>query len=176
MSREFGGSVDGSSTHASSASSPSFELRFRPSVELISLVRRFVADFYQRVLQDDDAASRLALTTHELLENAAKYSSDGEAMLCVTVDRNAGTVLVRTTNRASSAQRDMLRACFDEIATAPDATVLYTQMLHRTAVQTSGSGGLGLARIWAESEMALNLIVEGDNVVIRAQGPIATGG
>jgi hypothetical protein len=171
MSREIGGHRD-----VSSATEPSFELLFRPSVDLISLVRRFVADFYQRVLQDHDAASRLALTTHELLENAAKYSSDGEAMLCVTVDRKGGTVLVRTTNRATSAQRDTLRACFDEIATAPDAAALYMQMLQRSAVQTSGSGGLGLARIWAESEMALNLAVEGDNVVIRAQGPIATGG
>jgi len=173
MSREFGASADRS---GSTGSDPSFELRFRPSVELITLVRRFVADFYQRVLQDHDAASRLALTTHELLENAAKYSSDGEAMLCVTVDRGAGTVVVRTTNRATSAQRDTLRACFDEIADAPDAMILYTQMLQRSALLASGSGGLGLARIWAESDMALDLAVDGDNVVIQAQGPIATEG
>jgi hypothetical protein len=167
--------ADGQEGNALS-SAPSFELRFRPSVELISLVRRFVADFYQKVMQDGDAAGRLALATHELLENAAKYSSDGEAMLCITIDRDAGTVVVRTTNRASSSRLDALRTCFDEIATAPDATILYAQMMRRSAVRTSGSGGLGLARIWAESDMVLDLAVEGDSVIIEARGPIATGG
>ncbi len=155
---------------------PSFELLFRPSVELISVVRRFVAEFYHKVLLDQDAASRLALTTHELLENAAKYSSDGGAMLCVTVDRDAGTVLVRTTNRATAQQRELLKSCFSEISAATDATDLYHQMLRRTAVRTTGSGGLGLVRIWAESDMALDLSVEGENVVIQARGPITTGG
>jgi hypothetical protein len=172
MSHALGDGADGSAPK----SAPSFELTFRPSVELISVVRRFVMEFYQKVLQDHDASGRLALATHELLENAAKYSTDGEAMLCVTVDRAAGTVLVRTTNRATPGQREALRTCFEEIAAAPDAGVLYAQMLRRSAVKTTGSGGLGLARIWAESDMALNLAVDGDTVEIQARGPITTAG
>ena len=174
MSHALGDGTEGGSGAPKSA--PSFELTFRPSVELISVVRRFVMEFYQKVLQDQDASGRLALATHELLENAAKYSSDGEAMLCVTVDRASGTVLVRTTNRATPAQRDALRICFEEISAATDAEVLYAQMLRRSAVKKSGSGGLGLARIWAESDMALSLAVDGDTVEIQARGPITTGG
>jgi hypothetical protein len=151
---------------------PSFELTFRPSVDLISIVRTFVAEFYLKVT-NEDAASRLALATHELLENAAKYSTDGAASLQVSVDPQEGTVRVRTTNRADATQIQLLRACFDEIDSAASAAGLYADMLKRSAVRTTGSGGLGLARVWAESEMTMRLTVEGDTVAIHAQGSIA---
>jgi hypothetical protein len=155
-------------------SAPSFELRFRPSSSLITVVRAFVEDFYVKVMDDHDVASRLALATHELLENAAKYSSDGEASIQVQVQARTGTVYVRATNRAEPARIDLLRKCFDEIEAAPDARDLYLRMLKRTAVLASGSGGLGLARIWAESDMAIRLEVNGDHVAIHAEGHIAT--
>ena len=159
---------------ASLETAPSFELRFRPSSNLITVVRGFVQDFYMKVMNDCDVASRLALATHELLENAAKYSADGEASIQVQVQAQTGTVYVRASNRAAPTQIDLLRKCFDEIEAAPDARELYTEMLKRTAVLASGSGGLGLARIWAESDMAIRLEVTGDQVAIHAEGPIAT--
>jgi hypothetical protein len=137
-------------------------------------VRRFVEDFYMKVMDDPDVASRLALTTHELLENAAKYSTDGEASIQVHVMAETGTVNVRASNRAATAQIVLLRKCFDEIGAAPDARELYTRLLRRTAVLASGSGGLGLARIWAESDMTIRLEVTGDQVAIHAERPIAT--
>jgi hypothetical protein len=171
-----GSAVHASEDRAGKSAAPSFELTFRPSVELISIVRRFVADFYLKVTMDDDAASRLALATHELLENAAKYSTDGAADLEVRVDPGKGTVNVRIRNRAAPARIQLLRACFDEIAAAPSAAKLYAEMLRRSAVLETGSGGLGLARVWAESEMTMRLVVEGDTVEIHAQGLIATAG
>jgi hypothetical protein len=152
---------------------PSFELRFRPSSNLITVVRGFVEDFYMKVMDDRDVASRLALATHELLENAAKYSTDGEASIQVQVQAETGTVYVRACNRAAPAQIDLLRKVFDEIRAAPDARELYSRMLKRTAVRASGSGGLGLARIWAESDMEIRLEVTEDYVAIHAEGPIA---
>jgi hypothetical protein len=157
-----------------SKSIPSFDLLFRPSIELITLVRRFVADFYTQVVQDQDTASRLALTTHELLENAVKYSTDGEAALYVELDPTAGTVAVRTRNRATDEQIVRVRRTFAEISAAPDAAGLYTTLLHRSAIAT-GSGGLGLARIWAESDMELKLVISDDTVEIQARGKIAAG-
>jgi hypothetical protein len=153
---------------------PSFELRFRPSSNLITVVRGFVQEFYMKVMDDQDVSSRLALATHELLENAAKYSIDGEASIQVHVQAENGTVYVRACNRAAPEQIALLRKCFDEIEAAPDAGELYARMLRRTAVLSSGSGGLGLARIWAESDMAIRLEVTGDLVAIHAEGPIAT--
>src|SRR5262245_22649655 len=80
-----------------------FEVFFRPNCELVSLVRRFVSEFYERILGDPDTVSRLALATHELLENAVKYSTDGATTLCISVDPKDGArfVSIRIRNRAS---------------------------------------------------------------------------
>src|SRR6478609_7914316 len=77
------------------------ELSFEKRPELVSIVRRFVTDFYDRTLGDPDAISRLALATHELLENAVKYSRDGRAKVRIEVSGQGGRVKVRirTKNR-----------------------------------------------------------------------------
>ena len=152
--------------------SSSFELKFDPSVELITVVRQFVQSFYMKVLGDADVSSRLALTTHELLENAAKYSVDGEVRLCVQIDTQQGIAGVSTTNRASRNQIERLRSNFAEISAATDVRTYYAEMIRRSAQRTSGSGGFGLARIWAESDMSMRLVVNGDHVEIQAHGPI----
>jgi hypothetical protein len=152
---------------------PSFELVFQPSVNLITLVRRFVSEFYSQVVEEDDTAGRLALATHELLENSAKYVSTGETALRIALDRVAGAVLVRTRNRTDPAHIAVLRQTFDEIAAAPDPVHYFSTVLRRSALEPVGSG-LGLARIRSEGEMVLRLVVTGDEVEIHARG-IITG-
>jgi hypothetical protein len=161
-----------SGSSSSGANAPSFELTFNPSTELITVVRQFLDRFYLGILGDADVSSRVALTTHELLENAAKYSADGDVRLYVQVNRQQGTAVVRTTNRATPAQIERLRLCMEEIANAADVHQYYAAMLRRSAHRTSGWGGLGLARIWAESNMTLHLVVTGDEIEIHAHGPI----
>jgi hypothetical protein len=153
----------------------SFELFFRPCTELISIVRCFVGEFCAKAVTDPDASHRLALTTHELLENASKYSADGEASLFLEFDPGAGSVSVCTANTATAARIAMLQQTFAEITGASDAGALYAEAMRRTAVKKTGSGGLGLARIWAESDMQLRLSVEGDRVEVHARGQLAIG-
>jgi len=152
---------------------PSFELLFRPSVHLIHVVRCFVADFYAKVVVEPDSVQRLALATHELLENAHKYSSDGDVALFVECDIASRNVSVRTMNRASPAQIAMVEQAFRAMSRAPDAASFYLEAMRQTVSRTDASAGLGLARIWAESEMILRLSVEGDRVEIHAHGTIA---
>ena len=56
-----------------------------PGLEQVSTVRRFLEDYYQPVLEDPDLLCRMALTAHELLENAAKYSACGACRLELSV-------------------------------------------------------------------------------------------
>lgn len=162
------GWVSGAATEL--GSSPArLEIRFSPSVPLISNVRRFVSTFYAEVLGDAEIADRVGLATHELLENAARYSIDGEMRTLLEITRGPNAaVSVRTWNRASPAQLFILQGLFDEMARCGDAFEYYQTAMRRTAKRTEGSG-LGLARVWAEANMALALTEEHGWVIIQAE-------
>jgi hypothetical protein len=150
-----------------SVPSPYFDLTFCPSVELISVVRRFVSSFFDHLLADPDATSRLALTTHELLENATKCSPDGVISLRIDLTPEDDSVRIRTWNRAVEEHMAILKGHFEEMLDVSDPQSYYQQMIERSAKRKTGSG-LGLARLLAEAEMRLTYEIEGDRVCITA--------
>ena len=108
-----------------------FELNFKPNVALVSVVRRFVTEFYQRFLSDPDGTSRVALATHELLENAVKYSKDGETTIRIDVDTNSSpkTVRIKLRNRAEAKHIAEIRELLDGIAASTDAFAFYQALI-----------------------------------------------
>jgi len=148
-----------------------FELSFSPNVALVSTVRRFVGDFYVKILNDPDVTSRLAVATHELLDNVVRYSIDGYSTLRVGVRAMAGTAEIRieTHNRADPKHLDFVRELVDEIDAASDAGDHYQVMLRRSAKRKDGSG-LGLARVRAETDMTVGYRIDNDSVYVRASG------
>jgi hypothetical protein len=148
---------------------PSFTLSFRPSTALVSTVRRFVADVYERWLTPE-LTSQVALASHELLENAVLYSSDGktEVHIEIALLGDGQTVFIRTRNAASPEHLHVLRTAFAELEAATDPDAHYQSMLRRSAKRTHGSG-LGLARIHAETGMAMTLDITDDEVSICAR-------
>jgi two-component sensor histidine kinase len=147
---------------------PLIELCFTPREESITAVRRSVAHYYEALIGDGDAAARIGMTAHELLENAAKYSTDGFACLAVKVDQGTDCVSVTLTNRATRRAQQELKALFDEMDQHPDALTFYQALMTRTGRRRNGSG-LGLGRILVEAEMKLSLDLQDDQVVIRAE-------
>jgi hypothetical protein len=145
----------------------SFELLFRPSVALVSVVRRFVGDFYQEIL-GVDGGGQLALTTHELLENAVKYGTTGETLLCIDVHRDANgrVVRIRTRNQTNGEHIREVRELVDRLQ-GQSAFDLY-QKLMRESLSSPGRSGLGLARIAAEADMELSFEVVGSELTILA--------
>jgi hypothetical protein len=148
---------------------PCFTLSFRPNAALVSAVRRFVAEIYERWLTPE-LTSQVALASHELLENAVLHSSDGvtEVHLAIAPLGDGQTVCIRTRNTASPENLDVLRAAFAELDAAPDPDAYYQVMMQRTAKRTDGSG-LGLARIRAETGMTMTLHITQDSVSIAAR-------
>jgi len=147
-----------------------FELNFRPNFELISIVRRFVSDFYKKMLKDEDAVSRVALATHELLENAVKYSTDGGTVLSIGIaPGDTGSVIsIRISNRATPENIEAVTAIFEEIKQFPDPFLHYQSVMERSAKRREGSG-LGIVRVRAEGEMTMSHTIDNDCVCIIAQ-------
>src|SRR6185503_5731609 len=117
---------------------PYFHLVFRPNIKLVSTVRRFTGEFYRRVLVDQELASRLALATHELLENAVTYAHDDETAIRIEVE---GEMLsVRTWNRAVADRLVALRSSIDRVMAAPDPDVYYQEQMLVAAKRSDGSG------------------------------------
>lgn len=150
-------------------SDPYFEIRFRPTVTTINEARRMVAALYAPLVADVDVAHRIALATHELLENSLKYSVDGATVLRIEVSHERGprTITVETRNRTSMERKEGLIDTFEEMKHVGNANEFYLMTMKRTRNRRHGSG-LGLARIWAEAEMRLALSFDGDEARVTA--------
>jgi hypothetical protein len=152
-----------------------FELSFSPNVKLVGTVRRFVSEFYTQSLGDPDVTSRLAVATHEMLENAVRYSLDGNTNIRIVVQRHpeAVGVTIDTRNRAPGGHIESLRGILDELCAAPDPDEYFQLMIRRSSKRAEGSG-LGLGRIRAESGMAMAYRIDGDVVFLRAHARFGT--
>ncbi len=155
-----------------------FEMSFAPSMELVSVVRRFVGALYERLLIDSEVAHRVALAAHELLENAVKYSIDGETSIRMEVTR-IGPIpecVIRTRNRTSPDNVSTLRTRLEDLKTSGDADAHYMALLRESTMPQNANrrGGLGLGRIASEAEMDLSFTVDDHGVVelsARTRGP-----
>ncbi|HVJ94071.1 MAG TPA: DUF6272 family protein [Labilithrix sp.] len=149
-----------------------FELRFQPTVALVSTVRRFVSDFYRELLLDDDVSHKLSMATHEMLENACHYSIDRRSELVISL-HTYGTqyvIAIQTKNRATEERLAKVRRALDEVVNAADPSELYNQLVRRAAKRQDGGSGLGLGRIRAEADLALSYAIEGDTIIVTAEG------
>ena len=145
------------------------ELGFSPNIDLVSIVRGFVTEFYNRVLNDAELSSRVAVASHELLENAVKYSIDGDTRMRIEVsyDAERAYVQLEMKNRASRENVEHLTRLFGEMERMP-ANAFYLSLMERS-LGSKDVSCLGLGRVAAEADMTLKLDVKGDCVCVRAQ-------
>jgi hypothetical protein len=152
------------------------DLSFRPCLESVSAVRRFLEVHYSYLACDATLISRMAVTVHELLENAAKYSTGGGSRLRVELDPAAPRALsISVVNQADPLRIPGLKETIDELAAAPDPSDVYQRYLLRAATRDEGSG-LGLARIVVEADMSVQLELSDDFICVKAVATLPAGG
>src|SRR4249920_907478 len=147
------------------------DLPLTVSPSMVSPTRRIIEAKLGPVLDDEDAVFRVAMTAHELLENAAKYASDGKARLEVDVSPRGDDAVVRVvvTNNSSREHIDNLGICYAEMNAETDAMAHYFTLMRRNA-RVGSVSRLGLARVRAEGEMAIEVAITGDTVKVVASG------
>jgi len=158
----------------------SFDVTFAPTTRIVSVVRRFAMSLYERILEDDEMSSQLALATHELLENAVKYNIAEATLLRVTLTPHSESlseivVTIRTRNRATAENIRIAERLITQVREAEDPFMFYQQLIEVSADEPQRSG-LGLARIRAETEMTIDFTIEGDEIEIIARAQVRPGG
>lgn len=140
---------------------------------MVSPTRRIIEAKLGPVLEDEDAIFRVAMTAHELLENAAKYASDGQARLEVNVSPRGEDAVVRVTvtNNSTPEHIDQLGTCYAEMNAARDAMAHYFSLMRENA-KAGVVSRLGLARVRAEGEMEIEVEVSGQAVKVVASGVV----
>ena len=153
----------------SKTTNPRVEVTFAPTVILVSVMRGFVSSFYAKVL-GAGPSQMLAMATHELLENALKYSAEEGATIKIEVepDTTVDRVRIRIQNRAAPAHIPPLQQVMARMNEARDPMAHYLTLMRETSKRSDGSG-LGLARLRAEAGMTLALELEGNQVCIVAE-------
>jgi hypothetical protein len=141
------------------------ELSFAPSIELISIVRRFVGNFFELALASPETSARLAMAVHELLENAVKFSTDGDSTIRVdmTPAENLTLVKVTTKNRAREDDIRVLDETFGMMRAATDPMAFYMKLMERAT--RSERSQLGLGRVAAEAGMQMSYDRTDDDLI-----------
>lgn len=145
-----------------------------PPQGMVTPLCQSLLELCRPVFQDEDAAARLRLTAHELLENIVKYSAEAACELRFELRRTAAGTLeahVQTRNEPRQANRPDAEARLVALTAAADPLEHYDSIIADSARQPAGSG-LGLARIHAETEYRLSHRFEGDALFIVASGEV----
>jgi len=146
----------------------SFKVECTADVRVVSTMRRLTTELCRHYLGDAAVASRVGVATHELFENAVKYTGDGNAGLEVSLTPNedAYFVDVRTTNRASDENIVRVERLVDLLG-REHLRRSYASMLD-AAIAEPQRFGLGLPRVIAEAEMKLRCVTSDDDVEVGA--------
>jgi two-component sensor histidine kinase len=150
-----------------------FELKFSANHQLLTVARRCIIEFFGQLLSDEEAVAPLVIVTHELLENAVKFTSRDEPVFRAEVARsaNGARVTLETRNFASDAHATALFRGLGEIDAAT-STFAHYQALIRKSIKSKTSLGLGIARLRAETSARLSASMSEGRVLVRVEADI----
>ena len=144
-----------------------------PPQGMVTSLCQSLSEACQSLLADADAAARLRLTAHELLENIVKYSALGGCSFHFRLQREGAALsaVVETRNVPAPDRRADAEERLAALSAAQDPLEHYDSIIVASAQRPAGSG-LGLARIHAETEYRLSHHFEGEVLVICGSGEV----
>jgi hypothetical protein len=148
-------------------------MRFRPVWTYIDGVREFCRFFCQTTFKTTDLAERASVVIQETLENAVKYSTEGDdAELELRIQNHGEQIEFSVSSLPDPRHLSTLREELSSIAgQTPEEA--YVAAFLRAATEPDASSRLGLARIRHEGRAELSLEEEpGGRIRITATGTL----
>lgn len=145
-------------------------VEFSPAFRFINDVRRFTEGFCYESKLSGDVASSVGMTVFELMQNATTYSEDGWVRVNLSIKEATNTIQIRVENRVTPDRLPRLHEVFERMK-GSDPLNHYLELMRETVKRDEGSG-LGLARIRFEGKMEVELMVEGNKVLVQATGKL----
>jgi hypothetical protein len=152
----------------------SVSLSSSSSIAVIRTISRLVYEHCKTIALDDDLAARFQMAAQELTENVVKYSTGSQVKLEVELldAATAPRLCVRASNEASPEQLREVDRRLSELISAADPVALYDRLIRESASQRDVSG-LGLARLRAEGNFALEYAIQDRVLTISAHAGVA---
>jgi hypothetical protein len=147
-----------------------------PSKRVPSMVRELLSASYEGFVEPDEL-QRIVMVAHEMLENLAKYASDGQVTFGVELHEAHGegggelVARLRSSNVATAEHVREAEGILARLGSAAHPVTAYDELIAESTQRTGSR--LGLARIRVEGEMALEGIVEGARITLVAERRIA---
>jgi len=141
-------------------------LRMAPAWAFVDEVRHFVESFCATASLGDDREAQIALATHELVQNAVAHAVTPTIELRLEVDGDRDRVAIEVSNVCAGGEAERLRGRVTALL-AHEPLAAYVQAMR---ADPRAPGGLGLARLRYESQLEIEVHVEGERVTVRASG------
>lgn len=149
--------------------SESIEMHFGPLWPYVSTIRVFAQNFFSIATGDRTKAEKISMSISELVENAVKFSTSGEAYLKISMGGDSDSIWVVVKNETDEVQGQMLLDFLSFLNSLPPLDA-YIEMMRRSAA--SGRSQLGLARIRYEAGGQISASVDDRyHVTIQANFP-----
>ncbi|WP_242394918.1 ATP-binding protein [Anaeromyxobacter oryzisoli] len=145
-------------------------MRMKPPWVFIDELRRFVESFCACACPECDREAQLALTVHELMQNAVPHSHDEEVELTLEVEPAVDRVAVSISNACTDDEFNALAARVQRMNREPDALQHYLRAMEEAPAHTRG--GLGLARIRYEAQLDLSVSRSWGRLTVHAFGKL----
>jgi hypothetical protein len=137
-------------------------LKFGLEWEDIVIIRNFIISILSKKITNYDEAYRVAIVASELMENACRYSTMGEASIELVQDINKTDIEFRIKNITNEENIQEFIKIFDLAYTGP-AVDAYKKMMMRVINSKDDSiSQLGLARIRYEGRSKISYEIEKD--------------
>ncbi|MCP3873543.1 MAG: hypothetical protein GY699_10370 [Desulfobacteraceae bacterium] len=137
-------------------------LNFGPHWDNVSNIRTFVTQMLSTKVLEMSDAKRVAIASSELIENVAKYSEGGEAVVDIKKDVKNGKISIIVQNLANNSNIEKFESIYSLIIDGDPREVYKTMMLR--SFNSPENSQLGLARIRYECQGEIFYQIDNDNV------------